>query len=380
MKHHFTAIIIVVAVMAASSWAEETTSWSLSGSVLAQPSVTYTGAGSFRPSDFLYGSSSTLSLDLRVSGDRARAEASLETAVLTGAAAQLAWNTAASPFGRPDELLIPSAPPASPQPATLVAFRARTLYFKLDLGWAALAVGRQVVNYGRGALWSPTDIFTELDLTGLSPVRRGLDALRFTVPFGQTEAIEIVAAPTISPADGRYALRARGLLAGVDGALVMAWDGTGKGWVFGADFKADLEIGFYGEATYELYDSGQTGTFKAAGGADYSFGDFILAAEYYYNGASASSDSDPLFPGAHNLYGSVVWIPTQLIRVSGIGILDVGNGAGAVTLLITVSASQNTTVGTYVQGSNGRAGYGLGYGLASSTWTAQAGLIVEVKF
>lgn len=378
MKHGFTAIIIVSAIVAAASWAEETTSWSLGGSVLAQPSITYTGAGSFRSNDFLYGSSTTLGLDLRARGDRARAEASLEAAVLTGAAARLAWSIAASPFGRPDDLLIPAAPPASPQPATLVALRARTLYSKLDFDWAALTVGRQVVNYGRGALWSPADIFTELDLTGLSPVRRGLDALRFVVPFGQTEAIDLVAAPTFSPADGRYALRVQGLLAGVDGALVTARDGTGKGWVFGADFKADLEIGFYGEATYELYDSGQTGTFKAAGGADYSFGDFILAAEYYYNGGGASSD--PLFPGAHNLYGSIAWTPTQLIRASGTGIWDIGNGAGTVTLLITVSASQNATVGAYVQGSNGRAGYGLGYGLGSSTWIAQAGLTVEVKF
>jgi hypothetical protein len=219
---------------------------------------------------------------------------------------------------------------------------------------------------------------TELDLTGLSPVRRGSDALRVVVPFGQTEAFDLVAAPTLSPSQGRYALRARGLLAGVDGALVTARDGAGSGWLFGADFKVDLEISLYGEAAYELYDTGQTGTFKAAAGADYSFGDFIVAAEYYYNGGGPSAD--PLFPGSHNLYGSIAWTPDPLLRISATGIMDIGNGVGTVTLLTAISASQNATVGAYVQGSNGQAGYGLGYGLGSSAWIAQTGLTLEVKF
>ena len=74
-----------------------------------------------------------------------------------------------------------------------------------------------MVNYGRGALWSPTDIFTELDLTGLSPVRLGTDAARVTVPLGNTSGLDIVAAPTLAPADGRYALRLGGLVGDVDG-------------------------------------------------------------------------------------------------------------------------------------------------------------------
>ncbi len=378
MKRCFLAILIVSAAVTAAAWAEETASRGLSGSVLAQPSVTYTGAGSWRARDFQYGSSTSLSLDFSARADRGRAEASLEIAVLTGAAAQLAWSIAASPFGRPDDLLIPAAPPVAPQPATLVAFRARTLYLKLDFDWATLTLGRQVVNYGRGALWSPADIFTELDLTGLSPARLGLEALRFVVPFGRTGAIDLVAAPTISPADGRYALRARGLLTGVDGALVLARNGRDQGWVFGVDFKADLEIGFYGEATYEYYDSGAAGTFKAAAGADYSFGDFLLAVEYYYNGGGASSD--PLFPSLHSLYGSIAWAPSQLIRLSGGGIWDVENAAGSVMLLFTASITQNATVGAYLQAGSGSAGYGVGYGFGSAAWIAKTGLTGEVKF
>ena len=57
-------------------------------------------------------------------------------------------------------------------------------FSRVNLDWISFTAGRQVVNYGRGALWSPTDIFTELDLAGISPVRRGTDALRVAAPSG----------------------------------------------------------------------------------------------------------------------------------------------------------------------------------------------------
>ncbi|HUJ76132.1 MAG TPA: hypothetical protein VL359_14815, partial [bacterium] len=251
--------------------------WTLDGSLLVQPLATYASGPS-------YGSSSTLGLDFKAGGGRARAEASVEAAVLTGASAALAWAVAASPFGRSDELLLPAPSAAAGQDAALAA-RVRTMYGKLDLDWISLTLGRQVVNYGRGELWSPTDIFTELDLSGISPVRRGTDSVRLTVPLGQTAGFDVVGAPTLAPADGRYSARANALIADVfDAAVVAARDGADKGWVLGADFKTDVEVGLTGEATYFQPDPGGWGWVRAAAGVDWSIGDFILAAEYYYNG------------------------------------------------------------------------------------------------
>ena len=150
---------------------QEPQPWTLGGSLLIQPLVSYA-------SDVTFGSASTLGLSLRAGGGRARAEASIEAAVLTGASAQIGWAIAASPFARADELLLPSSSPTA-GPDAAIAARVRTLYAKLDLDWAAFTAGRQVLNYGRGALWTPTDIFTELDLAGISPVRRGTDAVQY---------------------------------------------------------------------------------------------------------------------------------------------------------------------------------------------------------
>jgi hypothetical protein len=363
---------------AAPATAQDAASFSLGGSLTTEPYAAYAGSGAFAAADLSYGSSTSLGLDLEAKGDLARAEASLETAVLTGAAAQAAWAVAGSPYARTDELLLPAWSSGSPAPETIVAARVRTLYLKLDLDWASLTAGRQVVNYGRGALWSPTDVFTELDLTGLSPVRRGTDALRLVLPFGATEALDLVAAPTAAPADGRYALRLRGLVAGADGALMAARDGAGGGTVVGADFKADLELGLYGEASYELYDSGGSGTLKAAGGADYSFGDFIVAAEYYYNGGGASSDL--LFPGSHNVYGSITWKASELFSLSGNLVWDVSDESGACTLLASESVAQNASLSGFLQYGFGQSSYGLGFGSGGSACSAEAGLEIEVKF
>jgi hypothetical protein len=375
------AIAAALVTAAAAAWSQDAaSSWDLGGSLFSQPYAVYAGTWPFDNGDVSYGSATTLSLDLGARGARARTEASVEASVLTGAAAALAWAIAGSPFARPDELLVPAFTPplALAPPPTLFALRVRTLYLKLDPGWASLTMGRQVVNYGRGALWSPTDIFTELDLTGLSPVRLGTDALRVGVPLGSTGGLDIVAAPTIAPADGRYALRAGGLLGDVDGALMAARDGSGKGWVFGADFKADIVLGIYGEAIYELPDSGLAGVFRAAAGADWSFDNFILAAEYYYN--SGGSDADPLFPGAHNVYASLTWTPTELVQCSALTFFDVIGGTGTVTILTAISVAQNASLKVFLQGGNSPAGLGVGTGGSASIWTLEAGLNVEVKF
>ena len=368
MRRGILAAVFFVAAATVSS-AQETPPWILGGSFLVQPFAAYA-------SDFTYGSWTTLSLALKAGSGRARAEASLEAAVLTGESAAMAWLVAPSPYGRTDELLLP-APPGSGQDAALAA-RLRTIFAKVNLDWISFTSGRQVVNYGRGTLWSPTDIFTELDLAGISPVRRGTDALRATIPLGETAGFDLVAAPTLSPADGRYSARLNGLIGDFDAAVVSARDGAGKGWLFGADFKTDLVVGLTGGAVYDLPDSGGWGWIRAAAGADWSTGDFILAAEYYYNGGGASADL--LFPGVHNLYTSVTWTASEFLRFSLTVIGDVESAAGTATLIAQVSAAQNADVTAFILAGNGSAGYGIGYGVGGAAWNAQAGLGIEVKF
>jgi hypothetical protein len=375
MRRGIGLALLLLFLSAGAAFGQEAPPWTLGGSLAVQPLVGYAGGGSWSASNLSYGSGTTLDLTLKAGSGRARAEASVEAAVLSGSSAQLAWAVAASPYGRADELLLPAS--ASSQDAA-VAARVRTLFAKLDSNWASLTLGRQVVNYGRGTLWSPTDIFTELDLSAISPVRRGTDALRATFPLGVTAGLDVVAAPTLAPADGKYSARLNALIGDVDAAVVAARDGGLKGWLFGADFKTDIEVGLTAEAIYEQPDSGGPGWVRAAAGIDWSISDFILAAEYYYNGGGAAADL--LYPGVHNLYASVTWDASELAQLVVSVVGDVQNAAGVATLTSRISAAQNADVTAFLQAGNGSAGYGISYGANGASWTVQAGLGLEVKF
>ena len=109
---------------------------------------------------------------------------------------------------------------------------------------------------------------------------------------------------------------------------------------------------------------------RAAAGVDWSIGDFVMAAEYYYNGGGA--DADPLFPGSHNAYTSLVWNATALFSLTGTLIWDISDGSGTALLLASLSAAQNAVFQAYLKG-------GYDPSLAARA-DVQAGVNIEVKF
>ncbi len=391
-----TAVVVAAALAvaalavppaAAQSAAESTTQAAprtssntiIGGSVIEQAYASYSGSGEPAWSDLGYGSSTTLGLSLDAKGSRARASASLEAAVLDGTAAQNAWLLIQAGAVPTDELFVPAArPPGGPD--LLAAARVRTLYVKYDADWASFTAGRQVINYERGALWSPTDIFTdtELDLTGLSPVRLGSDALRLTFPLGATGGLDLAAAPTTLPAQGLYSARLSGMVLGVDSALSAARNGAAGTSSVGADFKADLGLSFYGDLLYALPDSGAAGNWEVAGGADWGVGDFIFAAEYYYNGGGAAADL--LFPDSQNLYGDLTRQASEFVNISATRIWDLVGESGSATLIAAISAAQNATVSLYGKAAWGQEGATTIAIQAGAGITVQAGATIQIFF
>jgi hypothetical protein len=361
------ALVLASAALAAetaAATAGEAGPLSAGGGVEIRPFSRWTESGG--SSYWSSGSFEDLGLDLDAKGDRARAAASLEATVLEGQAAADAWE--AAPSSSSDLLLVPAFSAGAAAPATLVEARVRTLYVKLDWDWASLTAGRQVVNYLRGALWSPTDVFTELDLSGLLPVRRGTDAVRLTLPIGETGAADLVSAPADRPDEGRYAARVSGFVLGLDGALLGYRGGEARTWNLGGDFKFDLGPAWNCELLWSRPDSGAP-WLRAAGGADWSFGDFIVAAEYYYNGGGAAADSNA--PGLLNAYGVLTWRESDFVEFSASCIDGVSAGTSLSTLGATISAAQNATVTVYAR---------LGWGGSGSTRTAETGLDLRVDF
>lgn len=354
------ALLLAVAVPGAA----QESSWTLGGSLTQQAYAVAAESGS--STDYSYGSATTLEATLRARGPVLRAEFSAEAALLTGASAE-AFAAAAATL-TPDTLYSPAD---LTDAETVLAARVRTAYIKWTAEGFSLTAGRQIVNYGKGTAWSPADLFTERDYSGLSVARRGSDALRLTVPLGDLSLAEAVAAPASDPAEGTYALRAAGLVFGtLEGSLVGAWAGGADKWIGGGDLKFDLSwISFHGDAAYSIPNTGGAGDLRAVLGFDTSFGDFVLGAEYYYNGAHAT---DSLFPGAHNAYAALSWSAADFHTLALSALGDLEAGLFAATLTWSWDLAQNGGLTTYLRLSNGQAG--------TEKWTGQAGAQLEVKF
>jgi hypothetical protein len=357
-KHGRLALAaLTLACLCGHAWAEGETAFTLGGLIEDSPFAAYaSGAGA---EGFSYGSATRLGLDLRARGPEgpvaASAGASCEASILTGAAIAAATGLGADAF-------------LASGPESVAALRLKTAWAKLDSGWAAATAGRQILNYGRGAVWSPVDLFSSLETTALSTARRGVDALRLAVPLGQTGLFDLVAAPKAGLEEGSYALRLSGLLApGLDSGALAAYEGGA--WLAGADFKLDSAMSLYGEALYALPDSGGEGLFRASAGADCSLGDLVLAAEYYYNGGRPSA-ADPYLAGAHNLYAALSWGASEFASLRAYGIWDLSDETGSAVLALYLSAAQNADLALYLSGSETEA----------SGRSAKAGVDLTVKF
>ncbi len=370
----------LVFVLAAAAWGQDTSSWfggSITGQAYAlgaQPG----GSGSLPPQGgWSWGSATTMSAGLGVKGQRTRAEASFDGAALTGAGGAAALAAAAMPGSG---LLVAGTA------ENALSFRLRTLWAKLDLDWATVQIGRQVVNYGRGALWSPEDIFASIDLSGATPDRLGSDAIRVGLPLGVTSGLDIVASPATDPGKGRYATRISGQIAGVDSGALGAWDGGAGRMYAAADCKFDLGPSFYAEGLWSIDPASAealAGSWaRMVGGLDWSVGDFIFAAEYYWNGggAAAITDVDPGFPGRQYLYATALWSFSDFgaLSLAATGDLE-GLGASGGPLRITVGAnldaSQNATIGTTADLVHGNFA-----SRSSEGWTVNLGAFLKVKF
>lgn len=368
----YTGLVPVAALAlllaAAVPGAAQESSWTLGGSLTQQAYAAAAESGS--SAEGSYGSATTLEATLRARGPVLRAEFSAEAALLAGASAEAFAAAAALPGGVPADTLY--SPGDLSDAETVLAARVRTAYVKWTVEGFSLTAGRQIVNYGKGTAWSPVDLFTERDFSGLSLARRGSDALRLTVPLGALSLAEAVASPASDPAEGTYALRAAGLVFGtLEGSLVGARKGGAEEWIVGGDFKFDLSrISFHGDAAYSIPDSGGSGNLRCVLGFDTSFGDFVLGAEYYYNGAGVAGD--PLFPGAHNAYGALSWSAADYHTLALSALADLEHALFAATLTWAWGLAQNGGLTTYLRLSNGRAG--------TEGWTGQAGLQWDVKF
>ena len=208
---------------------------------------------------------------------------------------------------------------AVPQTAVLFTGRAplladlRMLYGALYLPWADITLGRQIVNYGKGTLFSPLDAFSTVNLLELSFKRSGSDIAMAAFPAGDLSGIDVVTEFPTGTAEYASSVRGFTTLGGWDLSAVGIYRHRSREGIGGIAFKGDLVVGLIGEAVARYSRECGDWSAEAMGGIDYSVKNtWFFLAEYWYR---RRDYGNPMY-GRHNLFGSVQYIINDLMSFS----------------------------------------------------------------
>jgi len=294
------------------------------------------------------GYSGAVSLEIDAAGgnrDSARLEASAVVNLLYGDAADAV--RAAANLVTGDEALVSYLIGAD---GPVMSVDLKKLYFSVYTRFADFSVGRMKINFGKGTVFSPVDLFGSVDTSDLELGRIGNDAVRALVPFGDFSGMDLIATMDRSYGDAIFGGRLYGNLAGWDVAFSAFGDGLADGsgdLAVGLDFKGDLVVGLSGEAMARVPIAGWSGNssdtvYSLMAGVDYSIGgDWIFDAEYLCNIRSGSVYPVGSFRSTHNVFASVSWTPDELTALDLRCIAAPGDDA----LQTTISVSRSVATG-----------------------------------
>ncbi len=254
-----------------------------------------------------------------------------------------------------------SAPGAAvlQSPSAALVLDIRKLYGALYLPFADFSLGRQIISFGEGLVFSPIDVFSSVNILDLSLRRRGSDVARVRVPLSDLSGVDAIVKIS-SRADGvAGAIKAYGHAGSFDMAGVGIYQGANREYITGLEFKGDLVAGVYGELV-EHWRGGGYRSFIGMLGADYSLGDdWYFVAEYLYNerpqppsGTAQFSILQTNVTLSHNHYGFGVvrYKINDLMNVSLSAIADITAKSGVYTGQYSYNVLQNATIVAYVQG------------------------------
>jgi hypothetical protein len=165
------------------------------------------------------------------------------------------------------------------------------LFLDVYAGAIDVRLGRQALNWGSAQFFNPTDPFPEVLLAEPWRARRGVNAVRAVVPFGDSHDVTAVVATSDALDELRAAAKLRLNWAGTDFGLVSVYRGAHRNGLVGVDIRGTLEVGYWLEAAYLVGESPHE---ELAVGIDYSFPILERATafiQYYRNGAGATDPS-----------------------------------------------------------------------------------------
>ncbi len=174
----------------------------------------------------------------------------------------------------------------------------------ISYGRSQLTVGRQAIGWGRGVLFGAVDIFAPFTpLESDREWRRGVDAIRASIPLVSTFSLEALAAFGESDESSAFAGRVQGYVGDIDGELIVGkryedylYAATASAPFYDAELHGEVALF---KIPQESPEGGAFGTHdlvaKAVIGGSYSFdvgGELLIIGEYHYSGFGAADIQD----------------------------------------------------------------------------------------
>jgi hypothetical protein len=190
------------------------------------------------------------------------------------------------------------------------------LYFKsFDL-----FIGRQMIAWGTGYAFNPTDIWNAKSPLDPNAPKLGVNAIRVEIPFGSISGLTLVASPGADFEHSSAGFRLKGNLGGFDlslcGMRVMTVDmeflGLPRKIMAGADLAGQIGnvcVWAEGAVINPVYDGMEYTDFDSLyaqvdAGLDYNFANGLyIMLEYYYNGLGQYKSENYGYRDFMNMFG-----------------------------------------------------------------------------
>lgn len=158
----------------------------------------------------------------------------------------------------------------------------RKLYCMLKIKNFDIYIGRQLIKFGEGTIFSPLDPFSKIDFNDILLSRYGIDAIRTKISLSNTEYFETIFLPKENFKYKDITSRLGFTIYNYDISTMIYYYNKSNIKSFGFSFKGDLLLGLYGEYIYYFKDD--INFYSYLLGLDYSlYQKIIFKAEFYKN-------------------------------------------------------------------------------------------------
>lgn len=160
------------------------------------------------------------------------------------------------------------------------------LYYKHTFDFAEVVFGRQVISWGVGRIWQPTDLFNPINPANFSKLEKdGADALSSKIFISEFTDLELVCNFRENIKDYNYGARFRTNFSEYDVSVMTGY--FDRKVILGGDFTGNFfNAGLRGEGIFSYdADSPDSNYVRAILGLDYQFtSELYTLIEYQYNG------------------------------------------------------------------------------------------------